>query len=379
MLRVEELKEIPIFQTFRLIAGAEGLGHTIANTTILEYESDTDAFHVFHRGDFILTSLFFAKDAPELILQSFEALLNREVAAIAVKTIFYQELPEEVIRFAEQKKLPLFLFDDISMEDIIVAVDEVMKTKEAYLSDERLLEDFLNPHPETRVVDFARQLCGFVYGRYFVVCLSPVREDRSSEAVFNRLSYRQGREKGDPQIRLVKYGSRMILIYNYLAEQELEPYRATEVWLQGISENIREYRCGFSEIHTDLIRFDTALEQALTANAAARFRGSLCERYRDIDIYQFLLPLLEDKTVIAEYRRVVRTLQEYDSRYHSELFRTLQVYVKHHGKISAAAEELYQHANTIRYRLQKAEELIRTEYFYETMFLVMHLYELQTL
>lgn len=112
MLLVEELRELPIFQTFRLIAGERGFTREIVSATTLEYENVIDGFQAFHRGDFILTSLFFAREDTKLILHSFKALAERGVAAIAVKTSFYRELPEEAVRFADENDLLLFLFGE---------------------------------------------------------------------------------------------------------------------------------------------------------------------------------------------------------------------------------------------------------------------------
>ncbi|MCD8010633.1 MAG: PucR family transcriptional regulator ligand-binding domain-containing protein, partial [Lachnospiraceae bacterium] len=86
MLLVEELRELPIFQSFQLIAGERGLTREVVSATVLEYENVIDGFQIIQRGTFILTSLFFARDDTRLILHSFKALEERGVSGIAVKT-----------------------------------------------------------------------------------------------------------------------------------------------------------------------------------------------------------------------------------------------------------------------------------------------------
>ncbi|MCD8330132.1 MAG: helix-turn-helix domain-containing protein [Lachnospiraceae bacterium] len=364
MLLVEELRELPIFENFRLIAGEKGLKRAVVSTTTLEYENFVNGYQAFHQGD--------------LILPSFEALFDRGVAAIAVKTSFYHELPEEAVRFAEEKSLPLFLFgEDIYTENIIMAVGDVLEKKKSYQYYEQTLDRFLHPFSTKDVVDYARKFSDFAYGRYFIACLSPKDPSLDVENVFNRISYRTKEFKFEQQIRWIKYQNRMVLLYNFPAERKIDIFRAVAEQMQRIPERMEKYYCGVSELHTELLCFDIALNQALTACSVAALQDREFVRYEDVGIYQYLLPLLMDNTVMEQYHHTIHVLQKYDEQYHSDLFHTLRVFAKNQGKISATAEELFQHVNTVRYRLKRAQELLQTDRFYETVFLIMGLYELE--
>lgn len=376
MLQIYELLEIPLFQNFRLAAGKQGLTRAITNTTILEYETFIDGFHVFKAGDFILTSLFFAKDDPKLIRRSFEGLLAREVAGIAVKTSFYDTLPQEALDYADSKNLPVFLFDDTYMEDIIVGIDEVIKKKEAYLKDERILRKFLQPHSAVDVVKFAGKFCNFLYGQYVIACLAPVVEVDMNR-IFNYISYHQKALESGENITFVKYRSQMLMIYNFQTGLRPDLRQKLDGQLRELGFGLQDFYCGIGEVHTEPMCFDIALEQAITANYICRFKKEKFLTYSEIGIYQYIFPLLKNRSLMREYEKTVHILKEYDEKYGSDLLRTLQVYVKNNGKIAATAKELFQHANTVRYRLQKAEELIHAENFYEYIFLVLHLYELK--
>ena len=88
MVRIREILALDPLAGFELLAGAGGLDNVLTNVTILDYETDSMDFSAFQKGDFILTSLFFAKDAPQLIVDAFRELLRRGIAGIAVKTVF---------------------------------------------------------------------------------------------------------------------------------------------------------------------------------------------------------------------------------------------------------------------------------------------------
>ena len=73
MIHINELLDSTLFGNFKIIAGYSGINNSMTNIVILEYESFINSYEVFNAGDFVLSSLFFAKDNPHLIE---EALLN---------------------------------------------------------------------------------------------------------------------------------------------------------------------------------------------------------------------------------------------------------------------------------------------------------------
>lgn len=148
MLYLNELLELPIFNHFCIIAGQKGLHREIRNVDILEYEWYNKNFNVFNKDDFVLTSLFFAKDEPQIIYESFKKLIKREVSAIAIKTVFYTELPPEVIKLADTYDIPLFLFADAYMEDIIVNFNDLLKTKQQFLFLEEKITELIAPQKD---------------------------------------------------------------------------------------------------------------------------------------------------------------------------------------------------------------------------------------
>lgn len=378
MLLVEELRELPIFQNFQLIAGEGGLTREVVSATTLEYENVVDGFLAFHRGDFILTSLFFAREDANLVLHSFKALAERGVAAIAVKTSFYRELPEEAVRFADEKDLPLFLFgEDIFTEKIILAVGEVLEKRKSILYDEQILRDFLAGHSVEEISKYARKFLNISYNQYFIACLSPRYNSANAGTMLVRIICRTRDVVQDAQVRWVRYQNRLLMIYSFSGGSEADLRRVLARQMERLSENMAKYHCGLSESHSKSSDFDIALEQAFAAESVAELQQKDCLSYSDIGIYQYLLPLLKNRTAVAQYRRAIRTLQEYDGQYHSELLRTLRCYVKNQGKLSATAEEMYQHVNTIRYRLGRVRELVPTEPFYEQIYLIVQLYELE--
>lgn len=71
-----------------------------------------------------------------------------------------------------------------------------------------------------------------------------------------------------------------------------------------------------------------------------------------------LLLALQDESVLAAFRdALLRPIEEHDARRHTELMRTLELFLESGGAYQPTAEALHVHVNTLRGRLARIEEL----------------------
>ena len=78
-------------------------------------------------------------------------------------------------------------------------------------------------------------------------------------------------------------------------------------------------------------------------------------------MYTYLFPMSENTFVCEQCRRSLARIHEYDAQNRTNLFSTAKVYVENRMEIAAAAKALFQHPNTVRYRLQKIQKLTGME------------------
>ena len=85
-LTVKDLFNISTFSQFKLIAGAGGLDKPVEAAEILDFEFvqgiDISRDHVFDGNSIALTSLLFAKDNPNLIIDAVKKLHELNVSCI---------------------------------------------------------------------------------------------------------------------------------------------------------------------------------------------------------------------------------------------------------------------------------------------------------
>ncbi len=67
--------------------------------------------------------------------------------------------------------------------------------------------------------------------------------------------------------------------------------------------------------------------------------------------------LLRDPDRAAYYRGLLAPLRRYDGEHHGDLVKTLGAYLRHGGNSTQAADALYIHRNSMRYRLTRIHAL----------------------
>jgi sugar diacid utilization regulator len=99
--------------------------------------------------------------------------------------------------------------------------------------------------------------------------------------------------------------------------------------------------------------------EALLAANVAEARGQAELSFEETGAYRLLLPAMsEDPTELQGfYDETVAQLVAYDEQYETELVRTLETFLDADGNVAGAAERLFTHRHTVRYRLERVKEL----------------------
>ena len=144
-MKLRDVMKLPELSGFRLISGDAGLDKEVFSTEIIDFEFasgiDFSREEMFYGSSLGLSSLMFAKDEPELLLDAVKQLDNMGVTCLCYKPIFFKELPQEVLEYSEKNNFPVYeITDDAFFEDIVLAV-----RKEAGMDlTETEVEDYLD-------------------------------------------------------------------------------------------------------------------------------------------------------------------------------------------------------------------------------------------
>jgi PucR family transcriptional regulator, purine catabolism regulatory protein len=96
-----------------------------------------------------------------------------------------------------------------------------------------------------------------------------------------------------------------------------------------------------------------ALEAVRLANGAASDVAS----YKDLGAFQLLLSLQDDDALASYCQSVLGPVEGDEGEYGDELLRSLDVFIEQNGHWEKAAQALYCHRHTLRYRIKRVEAL----------------------
>jgi purine catabolism regulator len=130
--------------------------------------------------------------------------------------------------------------------------------------------------------------------------------------------------------------------------------RAVDSMLPEITVSI-----GLGRPHRSLVDLRQSYYEALYAIRIRKLKGnrSVIASFDDLGSYGLLLGLQDTLSLEVFYDSVLGKLQEYDEQNSSDLVRSLACFLEANGHWGEAAERLYVHRHTLRYRMKRVEEI----------------------
>lgn len=167
-----------------------------------------------------------------------------------------------------------------------------------------------------------------------------------------------------------------LIIFSFEKNEKID----IENTLNILGLRAENYNIGISNTYKELGLFDQILFEAKTALKVACYKGVYISKFNEIGIYKLLFPLFDNYYAIKYYDEIVRILLDHDDIYKSNLLETACAYIKSDGDIKETSILMFQHTNTIRYRIRKIKFILEFDKIrgmqYETLAIAIHLYEL---
>lgn len=345
---VKDILSIDNCSSFDLITGEGGLSRKVSAVGILEDEAIQSMCDIFHPGDFVLTTLYTYKDMPNLLIEVVNAFIKIGVSGLVIKEKYYNELPNEVIKLAKNHDFPLFFMaSDINTEDVIYDIINLLKIEEDNTYLESKIYGILSGNMSGKLV----KKVALEINTYFEewVMVSYIRGDVNFSEVVRMANANP--YKLDQNSILV-YDGGILIIESYKGDQK-ESSVINQMHFKTVS-----YAVGESRKNHSLEKLDKAIVEAVQSAKVADLINSTKVAYDHIGVYKLLLPLIEEESLLEYYSGILNPIFEYDQKYNANFFKTLDVFVANFGDYTKTAQTLFQHKNTIRYRIGKIKDLI---------------------
>lgn len=383
-LTVIEATKLDTFKNFRLISGISGLNSQVDKVGILDWEFFSRSEWDFNKGEFVLTSLLFAKDNPDFILEAVKELVKDGASGLAIKNIYYNELPMEVVDYSNKNSFPIFIFDNsVYFEDIITEVmDKIRFSENHELMESKidiLIKKSLN---KTTVREIALEINSSFKENFFVLYCKNKKYIPSDEIITLLDSLKRKKKIGLHSTAL-KYRNGILIIFTE-DKLELKNFKTSVDYLiNTIGIDAHDHYIGVSSLHSNLVELDQGIKESLYAQKTGEVSTQSFNFFNDIGIYSILMPFVDETWIHSFYNRIIQPIRSYDEKYNTELFDTAIKYIENDGKIIETAKAFFLHKNTIRYRIGKIKELLNMEdcegSFYEQLSIAVKLYKIYNL
>lgn len=363
MIQVSEILKLSLFSNFKILCGKEYLSNEVSTAVVLEYESSRIHYSGYGPGYFPLVSYFFAKTNPDLVLGTLRNLIEKKVSAIAIKISPEEFIPADIIHLAIENHVPLLTFYDEFMEDLIININESMKTRSQYIVYEQKLNQILNGNPSPEEVEKIAYEINPDFCQNILSANIITKEESTNLQVhtfFDNLMYRKYQTNGPTTYKFVKNGHNLMLIFSF-QDKKGEDFSAYEYVKKIISSAgfvPDSFYIGICEEFMPVYKLNYSVKKAQCAAIIAKYQNKNCLLYKDLGIYRYAVSLVQNRMLNEEIDHQIQILKAYDQKHESYLLRTLISLVKNNFDYVKASEECYQHTNTIRYRLKKTIELL---------------------
>ncbi|MFR2496421.1 MAG: PucR family transcriptional regulator [Christensenellales bacterium] len=361
MIHIKELFRLQNIHRLRLIAGQDGLERTVTEAVLFEYDPSRVQLPDFYRGDLVVTTLAYARGDAKLVAHSLQALMNQGIAGLMVKTAYFSELPQAVITLANRLGTPVFLFDDTYIEEVILQVTDLIRGKRHFAGFEQDVDALMRGDLiEEQTRERARRIDPLGQSSYRIYAVSP----KERMITLDDKLYALMETDADAAHRCTFIEWRRMMLALCREEDGLSAQEALTRFgdlLTRAGVDRQSVVIGQSDLREARAQMGASLCEAVYAARAAKLCGKVELAAHELGLYAYLFPMSENPFVCDRCRRVLSAIREYDAQNHTNLEQTALVYVKENMEIAAAAKVLFQHPNTVRYRLSKIQRIIGME------------------
>lgn len=361
MIHIKELFRLQNIHRLRLIAGQDGLERTVTEAVLFEYDPSRVQLPDFYRGDLVVTTLAYARGDAKLVAHSLQALMNQGIAGLMVKTAYFSELPQAVITLANRLGTPVFLFDDTYIEEVILQVTDLIRGKRHFAGFEQDVDALMRGDlTEEQTRERARRIDPLGQSSYRIYAVSP----KERMITLDDKLYALMETDADAAHRCTFIEWRRMMLALCREEDGLSAQEALTRFgdlLTCAGVDRQSVVIGQSDLREARAQMGASLCEAVYAARAAKLCGKAELAAHELGLYAYLFPMSENPFVCDRCRRVLSAIREYDAQNHTNLEQTALVYVKENMEIAAAAKVLFQHPNTVRYRLSKIQRIIGME------------------
>lgn len=374
MFQCKDLFKLPSLSKMKIIAGNKGLNK------IIRWSYKAESIHLakwVHGGELLIVSKMVIHE-KNFNLYNFlkEAIsLNISGALLLIGPNYIEQIPQSVIDLSNQKHFPLFLIPwDTPLVDIFEELGHAIASINLINDKHKdlLFSIIFNTNLSLDYLKYQSQEVNFSFDGYLqffeinfllpqsenAIILNDVDKDTICQFIHTLF------ENEHIPILSSSYTKNIIALIN-VNNTSLDTLNTLfPQILNYIKENYPNYivNIGIGTRQKSLEKYKLSYEQASKCiNLAIKQKQkNMIYYYEQLGLYQLFYDI-NNKTLLENFvHNILYSLMAYDKKYNTNLIQTLEVYLNKNCNLNQTAETLFIHRNTIKYRLQRIEEITNT-------------------
>jgi sugar diacid utilization regulator len=225
---------------------------------------------------------------------------------------------------------------------------------------------FNNEFRKPVIKQLAYELNRNFYNEHIVIYCKEKIYIKDENLLYAVESYQRSRAKSIHH-SVFKYKEGILLILSYKKISA----KAISIDLKNIFTTlnilISNFYIGKSCLAYDLTNLDRSIKESIYTSLTCELINEDIKKYNEIGIYKLLMPYSNGTWLKSFTTDILNPIKNYDS---GNLIETARKYISCGGNIKETAEIMYQHKNTIRYRINIMKDLLSIESngdFYEQL------------
>lgn len=374
MFQCKDLFKLPSLSKMKIIAGNKGLHK------IIRWSYKAESIHLakwVHGGELLIVSKMVIHE-KDFNLYNFlkEAIsLNISGALLLIGPNYIEQIPQSVIDLSNQKHFPLFLIPwDTPLVDIFEELGHAIASINLINDKHKdlLFSIIFNTNLSLDYLKYQSQEVNFPFDGYLqffeinfllpqsenAIILNDVDKDTICQFIHTLF------ENEHIPILSSSYTKNIIALIN-VNNTSLDTLNTLfPQILNYIKENHPNYivNIDIGTRQKSLEKYKLSYEQASKCiNLAIKQKQkNMIYYYEQLGLYQLFYDI-NNKTLLENFvHNILYSLMVYDKKYNTNLIQTLEVYLNKNCNLNQTAETLFIHRNTIKYRLQRIEEITNT-------------------
>ncbi|MFP3154237.1 helix-turn-helix domain-containing protein [Lachnospiraceae bacterium ZAX-1] len=362
-----ELLLIPEMSKAKIVAGMGGQDKEIKGCEIAEVARPWEQVY---DGTIIFLSGVGLKSAKEDLQQLIKAMESQNGAGLMIqKGEYMKEVPSSVKKLANEKNVVIIeIPSDSKIVKImyhicnhIFAADQVDTTMDKVLKEVMYLD-------YSEAFAAKAQFYGYSSDHAYVATAVALDADQTDKNSMEQVIYdiKLYFEQFGKKVLYTQEESLLICMLPLENGQEYKSYLRKNI--QKVKNQLKEGKqitisIGIGCMFHDIIALKRSSMEAKEALKMLHtcHKNDDVRMYDEMGIYRILFRVQDKRELVRILQLTLGPLLEWDMEYENDLAGTLELYLLENCNLSKTAETLYVHRNTLKYRIQKIQEILNCD------------------